>query len=80
LEEVLAQRESWRSLGDADLLRRYARRRSLGTWAMAQATDGLWQLFSQEAPGLRELRNRGMGLLNQLAPLKRWLVRRALDV
>jgi 2-polyprenyl-6-methoxyphenol hydroxylase-like FAD-dependent oxidoreductase len=80
LDEVIAQRESWRSLGDADMLRRYARRRALGTWAMAQATDGLWQLFSREAPALRELRNRGMGLLNQLAPVKRWLVRQALDV
>ena len=33
-----------------------------------------------EAPAARELRNRGMGLLDQLTPVKRWLVGRALDV
>lgn len=79
LAEVLAQRESWRSPGDADLLRRYARRRATGTWAMAQATDGLWQLFAGEQPLLRELRNRGLGLVNRIAPVKRWLVGQALD-
>ncbi len=46
---------------------------------MARMTDGLWQLFATPAPGLRELRNRGMTLLNHLAPVKRWLVSRALD-
>lgn len=79
LAEVLAAREPWRPLGDADLLRRYARRRAAGTWAMAQATDGLWQLFSHDQPLLRELRNRGIALVNRMAPVKRWLVGRALD-
>jgi 2-polyprenyl-6-methoxyphenol hydroxylase-like FAD-dependent oxidoreductase len=79
LAEVLAERESWRSPGDADLLRRYVRRRAAATWAMAQATDGLWRLFAEPQPLLRELRNRGLGLVNQIAPIKRWLIGRALD-
>lgn len=79
LAQVLAAREAWRALGDADLLRRYARRRAAGTWAMSQATDGLWHLFAHDQPLLRELRNRGLGLVNRLAPVKRWLVGRALD-
>ena len=79
LAEVIAARESWRSLGDPVLLRRYARRRKPAVWAMSQACDGLWNLFAQEQPGLRELRNRGMTLVNQIGPLKRWLVARALD-
>lgn len=79
LADVLAGRESWRSPGDADLLRRYARRRATGTWAMAQATDGLWQLFAGQQPWLRELRNRGLGLVNHITPIKRWLVGQALD-
>lgn len=79
LADVLAQRESWRSTGDADLLRRYARRRATGTWAMAQATDGLWRLFAGQQPLLRELRNRGLGLVNHITPVKRWLVGQALD-
>jgi 2-polyprenyl-6-methoxyphenol hydroxylase-like FAD-dependent oxidoreductase len=79
LAQVLAHRESWRSPGDADLLRRYARRRAAGTWAMAQATDGLWQLFAGQQPLWRELRNRGLGLVNRIPPVKRWLVGQALD-
>ena len=80
LTEVLAARESWREVGDACLLRRYARRRAGATRLMAGATDGLWHLFANQAPGLRELRNHGLSLVNHLPPLKRWLVGHALDV
>jgi 2-polyprenyl-6-methoxyphenol hydroxylase-like FAD-dependent oxidoreductase len=79
LARVLAARESWRSLGDEKLLRRYVRERSAPTWAMTQLTDGLLHLFAHENPALRELRNRGLGLVNQLGPVKRWLTGRALD-
>jgi 2-polyprenyl-6-methoxyphenol hydroxylase-like FAD-dependent oxidoreductase len=77
--EVVAAREPWRALDDPRLLRRYERRRLLPTQAMGHLTDGLLQLFSHEQPALRELRNRGMGLLDQLSPLKRWLTDRALN-
>jgi 2-polyprenyl-6-methoxyphenol hydroxylase-like FAD-dependent oxidoreductase len=79
LARVVAARESWRALGDEKLLRRYARERLAPTWAMGQVTDGLLRLFSHDAPGLRELRNRGMGLVNRITPVKRWLTTRALD-
>jgi 2-polyprenyl-6-methoxyphenol hydroxylase-like FAD-dependent oxidoreductase len=82
LLNVLQQREPWRALGDEKLLRRYARERLVPTWAMGQLTGGLLQLFSsnsQEAPALRELRNRGLTLVNRLSPLKRWLTARALN-
>jgi 2-polyprenyl-6-methoxyphenol hydroxylase-like FAD-dependent oxidoreductase len=78
LAKVIAERESWRALGDEALLRRYARARLWPTRAMAGAVDGLWQLFSTSAPGLRELRNHGMTLVDQIGPLKRFLVSRAL--
>jgi 2-polyprenyl-6-methoxyphenol hydroxylase-like FAD-dependent oxidoreductase len=78
LARVMAQRESWRSLGDERLLARYARERAVPTQAMATMTDGLLQLFAQPSPWLKELRNRGMGLVNQATPLKRWLVNKAL--
>jgi ubiquinone biosynthesis UbiH/UbiF/VisC/COQ6 family hydroxylase len=79
LTRVIAAREPWRPLGDERLLRRYRRERVLPTWAMGQVTDGLLQLFAQPAPAVRELRNRGLSLVNQLTPLKRWLTARALD-
>jgi 2-polyprenyl-6-methoxyphenol hydroxylase-like FAD-dependent oxidoreductase len=79
LAEVIAQRESWRPISDARLLRRYERARDLPTRAMGELTDGLWMLFSAQPPAWRELRNRGMGLVNSLTPLKRWLTARALN-
>ena len=79
LVQVLGERESWRDLGDEKLLRRYARERLAKTWAMGQVTDGLLRLFAQPSPVVRELRNRGLTLVNQLSPVKRWLAARALD-
>jgi ubiquinone biosynthesis UbiH/UbiF/VisC/COQ6 family hydroxylase len=78
LSRVVERREPWRSLGDEKLLHRYVRERAAPTWAMERLTDGLLQLFSSARPGAQELRNRGMTLVNHLAPLKRWLVSRAL--
>ena len=77
LTDVIAAREEWRSLGDERLLRRYARLRDGPTRAMGQLTDGLLHLFASDVPAVRELRNRGLTLLNKLAPLKRLLASRA---
>ena len=78
LAAVIVAREPWRGLGDEILLRRYARERSGANRAMALVTDGLFHLFARPQPVLRELRNRGMTLLNHAAPIKRFLTRRAL--
>jgi 2-polyprenyl-6-methoxyphenol hydroxylase-like FAD-dependent oxidoreductase len=80
LAEVIAQREAGRGLGDPALLGRYARQRWLANQRMATMTDGLWQLFANPTPMARELRNRGLALVNQVSPLKRWLMNRALKV
>jgi ubiquinone biosynthesis UbiH/UbiF/VisC/COQ6 family hydroxylase len=79
LVRVLESRESWRPLGDARLLRRYARARIAPTRAMLELTDSLFHLFAHQAPAVRELRNRGLGLINRVTPLKRWLTAQALD-
>ena len=79
LTAVLAGREPWRALGDERLLRRYERQRAAPTWAMRQMTDGLLRLFAASSAPIRELRNNGMGLVNRVPPLKRWLTGRALD-
>ncbi len=79
LARVIAEREPWRTLGDQILLRRHVRARAGATQAMGWVTDSLLHLFAHPQPLARELRNRGMGLLNQLAPIKRFLTQRALD-
>lgn len=78
LAEVLAAREPWRALGDARLLARYARQRHLPTRAMAGVTDALLHLFASPQPLVKELRNRGLTLVNHLPPVKRLLTSRAL--
>jgi 2-polyprenyl-6-methoxyphenol hydroxylase-like FAD-dependent oxidoreductase len=79
LARVIGAREPWRGVGDERLLRRYSRERLAPTWAMGRLTEGLLQLFAQQQPVLRELRNRGLTLVDNLSPLKRWLTSRALD-
>jgi 2-polyprenyl-6-methoxyphenol hydroxylase-like FAD-dependent oxidoreductase len=80
LARVVAEREAWRGLGDVRLLARYAREREAATRAMLGLTDGLLRLFSHPSPWAKELRNRGLGLVNAATPLKRWLTGRALGL
>ena len=77
LAAVLRAREPWRALGDEKLLRRYAREREWPTRAMGEVTDTLLRLFASQNPGLRELRNRGLTLVNRVPALKRFLTARA---
>ena len=79
LSRVIAAREPWRALGDERLLQRYARQRAVPTLALGQVPDGLLHLFARQAPVVRELRNRGLSLVNGLPPLKRLLASFALD-
>jgi 2-polyprenyl-6-methoxyphenol hydroxylase-like FAD-dependent oxidoreductase len=76
--QVIEQRESFRALGDAKLLRRYARARGGAVRAMGQVTDGLLELFAHSNPMARSLRNQGLSMVNALNPLKRLLVEQAL--
>jgi len=78
LARILAGREAWRGPGDARLLARHVRARAADTLAMGTLTDGLLHLFSHPSPWAKELRNRGLGLVNHLPPLKRLLTRAAL--
>lgn len=80
LSRVIAEREAWRPLGDERLLRRYARERLAPTLAMGELTDALQRLFAHTSPAARDLRNRGLDVLNQLTPVKRWLTQRALGL
>ena len=79
LARQIAGRESWRSPGDEKVLQRYVRARALPTQAMGWVTDGLLRLFAQPHPLARELRNRGLTLLDRMPPIKRALVRQAMD-
>ncbi|MEO7391387.1 MAG: FAD-dependent monooxygenase [Ramlibacter sp.] len=78
LEKVLHEREYWRALGDVKLLRQYERSRKAEVLAMSAATDGLQQLFAQQAQPWAMLRNWGMTGFDRSGPLKDWVARRAM--
>jgi 2-polyprenyl-6-methoxyphenol hydroxylase-like FAD-dependent oxidoreductase len=78
LAQVIAEREPWRRLGDAKLLRRYERKRIGDTWLMGELTDGLWLGMTQSPPWLRVLAAQGIQTVDRLPPLKRWLSQRAM--
>lgn len=57
-------------LGDPQLLSRYERWRSLDTFMVAAATDGLTRLYGIQGRTAAAVRRFGMGLVQRLGPLK----------
>jgi 2-polyprenyl-6-methoxyphenol hydroxylase-like FAD-dependent oxidoreductase len=78
LARVLHGRESWRSVGDMRLLRRYERARKASVLAMGAMTDGLQQLFAREDGPWAALRNWGLTGVNSSGPIKDWFARQAM--
>ena len=77
LAKVLHTRDYWRSVGDPRLLRSYERTRKSGVLPMGWATDGLQQLFAQEAGPWAALRYWGMQTFDNSGQLKAWVARQA---
>ena len=78
MARVLHEKEDWRSISDLGLLRRYERARKADVLAMGAATDGLQQLFAQQAEPWATLRNWGMTAFDRSGPLKRWVAKQAM--
>lgn len=64
-------------LGDAQLLRRYERWRSLDTFAVAMATDALTRLYGIPGRAASAVRRFGMGLVERIGPIKTQLMAEA---
>ncbi|HEX5185240.1 MAG TPA: UbiH/UbiF/VisC/COQ6 family ubiquinone biosynthesis hydroxylase [Allosphingosinicella sp.] len=64
-------------LGDAQLLARYERWRSLDTFMVAAATDGLTRLYGVPGKAASAIRRFGMGLVQRIGPLKDQLMAEA---
>ncbi len=80
LADVLKNREYWRSVGDARLLRRYERARRAEVLAMSLATDGLQQLFAHSMDPLPALRNWGMRGFDRTRFIKQWITQQAMGL
>ena len=66
-------------IGDLLVLRRYQRARRESVLLMQSVCDGLQQLFNNQHPVLKSLRNIGLGFTDSLPWLKRQLIRHAMD-
>src|SRR3954468_257762 len=64
-------------LGDSQLLARYERWRSLDTFMVAAATDGLTRLYGVPGRTASAVRRFGMGLVQRISPLKDQLMAEA---
>lgn len=64
-------------LGDAQLLDRYQRWRSLDTLMVAAATDGLTRLYGIPGRTASAVRRLGMSAVQRIGPLKNWLMSEA---
>ena len=78
LLNVLGKRESFRSINDFNLLRRYERERQGDMSALLWVTDKLKKLFSGSSNTERFVRNFGLGLVNKSHFLKQRLIQQAL--
>jgi 2-octaprenyl-6-methoxyphenol hydroxylase len=64
-------------IGAPDTLKRYERWRRFDSLAMAAATDGVNRLFSNNNGVVRLVRDVGLGLVDGIAPLRRFFMRHA---
>jgi len=64
-------------LGDAQLLARYERWRSLDTFMVAAATDGLTRIYGIPGKTASAIRRFGMGLVQRVGPLRDQLMAEA---
>jgi 2-octaprenyl-6-methoxyphenol hydroxylase len=62
------------------MLQTYQRRRRADTLSILALTDGMVRLFSNHSSILSFLRNAGLGIVNQIPPLKRRLIKRAMGI
>lgn len=79
LARLIVDRGAQSDVGNAQLLRRFDRKRREDILSMQATTCGLKQLFNNENPLLRTLRNSGLSIVNRLTPLKKSLMRHALN-
>lgn len=76
-ETVLDAARLGLDFGQVSVLARYERWRRFDSFALAVATDSLNRLFSNDFAPLRWARDLGMGVVDQIAPLRRFFMREA---
>lgn len=78
VRHLSAARAAGRDWGGARVLRRYERERRAANNEMLALTDLLNRSFRSRVPGLREVLNKGLQLVDRTEPVKHWLLKKAL--
>jgi 2-octaprenylphenol hydroxylase len=76
-EVLLAAAAEKKDIGTSRVLRRFERWRKGDNIVTVSVTGGFRYLFSNEIPGVRELRNFGLSLTDAATPIKNLIMRRA---
>ena len=79
LAQILMARGAQNDCGDVMLLKQYERKRKEDIYTMQATTYGLKNLFNNDTPVLRSMRNAGLGVFNRISPLKKLLMQHALN-
>lgn len=79
LAQTLLARGAQNDCGDAHLLRGYERKRKEDIYSIQAVTYGLKHLFNNDDPLLRSMRNLGLNATNRFVPIKKFLIRHALN-
>ncbi|GAA0582212.1 FAD-dependent monooxygenase [Rhizomicrobium electricum] len=78
LADVIADAaELGRDIGTLDVLKTYERWRRFDSFAMGLTMDAFNRLFSNDIAPLRLARDLGMGMVDRIAPLRRYFMREA---
>ncbi|HEX4532927.1 MAG TPA: FAD-dependent monooxygenase [Rhizomicrobium sp.] len=64
-------------IGNMETLARYERWRRFDSFTLAASTDALNRLFSNDIGPLRAMRDLGMGIVDQIGPLRRFFMQHA---
>ena len=80
LHELARARQKQMNPGYTELLRRYQRSRQPANLAMMAAMEGFKRGFGSDAKWLTWLRNQGLNQVNQLMPVKKILMKRAMGI
>ena len=81
LSHVLGQaKQLGLDIGSKSILQDYQRRRRPDTLSILALTDGMVRLFSNRSSILSFMRTTGLGIVNQIPPLKRRLMRQAMGI
>ena len=80
IEVIVDARERNRPIASRPVLRRYERSRRGDNLLTQKSMEAINRLFSNDTPGVRQLRNLGLNITDRIAPAKAFFMRQALGM